>query len=207
MMSNENIIVSNESHVDRFLDEKNARSIDRREFLNLSLSGILATTVPLIGFSDVAEAKGADAGRVSIQNYHTKEMFTGVYRVGDKYLPEAFDRLNYVLRDFRTNEAFPMDPRVIDIAAMVQKKLGYHAPIQILSGYRSPKTNNMLRRTSSGVARNSFHMYGQALDLRAPDSVGTRKLRNVAKSLQAGGVGYYPRSGFVHVGTGKVRTW
>ncbi len=99
-----------------------------------------------------------------------------------------------------------MDPRVIDIMALVQKKAKARGPIEIFSGYRSPKTNNRLRKNSSGVAKNSFHMYGQALDMHI-DNYSTRNLCNVAKSLRAGGVGYYPKSQFVHVDTGSVRSW
>ena len=142
-----------------------------------------------------------DAWKVSFRHDHTGESFSGVYRVGDKYLPEAFERLSYVLRDFRTNEVFPMDPHVVDIISLIQSKIKSHDTIQILSGYRSPKTNAMLSRRTRGVASNSFHMYGQAVDLRIP-GYSTKRLRNVARSLKAGGVGYYPRSGFVHIDTG-----
>ena len=137
---------------------------------------------------------------------HTGERYSGVYRVGDKYLPEAFEQMNFVLRDHRTGEIFPMDPHLIDIVSMLQRKTGYSRPFEILSGYRSPHTNASLRRNSSGVARNSYHMYGQAMDIRAP-GLSTRTLRDRAKGLRAGGVGYYSRSNFVHVDTGDVRSW
>jgi uncharacterized protein YcbK (DUF882 family) len=114
--------------------------------------------------------------------------------------------LSYVMRDFRTNEVFPMDPRVVDILSVVHRKIGASEPFEALSGYRSPKTNSMLRHTGTGVASNSFHMYGQAVDIRLP-SYNTNNIHKVAMSLKAGGVGYYPRSNFVHVDTGKVRAW
>ena len=89
---------------------------------------------------------------------------------------------------------------------MMQQKTGSRRPFEVLSGYRSPRTNAMLQRTSAGVARNSLHLTGQAIDLRLP-GYSTRKLRDNAKALRAGGVGYYPRSDFVHVDTGRVRIW
>lgn len=178
--------------------------IDRRDLLKLGLLGILGSVTPLM--PKAAQASNDGAWRVSFRQQHTGESFSGVYRVGDRYLPEAFERMNYVLRDFRTREVFPMDPRVIDIISMVQSKSGSPHPIEVLSAYRSPKTNAMLRRASSGVAKNSFHMYGQAIDIRVPGK-NTRTVRNIARSLRAGGVGYYPRSNFVHVDTGTIRSW
>ncbi|MCB1721320.1 MAG: DUF882 domain-containing protein [Alphaproteobacteria bacterium] len=179
-------------------------SIDRREILKLGLAGVLATVVPLGFGSDAQAARGT--WRVGFRHAHTGESFNGVYRVGDKYLPEAFERLNYVLRDFRTGEVFPMDPRVIDIISLVQKKSNQREPLEILSGYRSPKTNASLRRVSTGVAKNSFHMYGQAIDLHIK-GYKTRNLRKIAMDLRAGGVGYYPKSDFIHVDTGTIRSW
>ena len=179
--------------------------IDRRDLLRLGLVGILGSIVPLMS-SGSAMASNYAERRISFRQAHTGESFNGVYRVGDRYLPEAFERMNYVLRDFRTREIFPMDPRVIDIISIIQSKIPGNDPLNILSGYRSPKTNAMLRRASTGVAKNSFHMYGQALDIRA-QGYSTRKIQGIAKSLRAGGVGYYSKSNFVHVDTGTVRSW
>ncbi len=181
------------------------KGFGRRDLLQMGLVGLLAGVVPL-SFSEKADARNFAAWRISLRQAHTGESFSGVYRVGDKYLPEAFERLNYVLRDFRTGEVFPMDPRVVDILSMTQGKVDNGRPLEVLSGYRSPKTNSMLRNASTGVARNSFHMYGQAIDLRVP-GYRTSKLQKVALGLRAGGVGYYPKSDFVHVDTGKVRSW
>ena len=179
--------------------------IDRRGVLKAGLLGAAAASIPMIGAGE-AQAKGHGAWRVKFTQAHTGESFNGVYRVGNRYLPEAFEKLNYVMRDFRTGEVFPMDPRVIDILSMVQSKSGSSEPFQILSAYRSPKTNTNLRRASGGVAKNSFHMYGQALDIRNPN-VSTKRVRNIARGLKAGGVGYYAKSSFVHIDTGTVRSW
>jgi uncharacterized protein YcbK (DUF882 family) len=191
--------------VENMIDIDENGFIDRRAVLKVGAVGALAGIVPFLGAGE-AHAKKHDAWRVSFKNAHTGESFNGVYRVGNRYLPEAFERLNYILRDFRTGEVFPMDPRVIDILSMVQERANSPVPFEILSGYRSPKTNSMLRNASTGVAKNSFHMYGQALDIRNP-SISTKRVRNIAKGLRAGGVGYYPKSGFVHVDTGKYRSW
>ncbi|MGH1455519.1 MAG: YcbK family protein [Alphaproteobacteria bacterium] len=178
----------------------------RRDFLKYGFAGIIGAAIPFVSARSVLAANNSSSWKVAFRNTHTGESFSGVYRVGDKYLPEAFERMNYVLRDFRTEEVFPMDPHVIDILSVIRRKMDVDEPFNILSGYRSPKTNAMLGQKSRAVASNSFHMYGQALDIRLPER-STKQLRNVAKSLDAGGVGYYPRSNFVHVDTGTPRTW
>tara|TARA_R110001592_G_scaffold79054_1_gene236725 strand:- start:53777 stop:54331 length:555 start_codon:yes stop_codon:yes gene_type:complete len=180
--------------------------IQRRDFIKYGFAGVIGSAVPFLSMGKTLAATGNKAWKVSFRHAHTGESFSGVYRVGDKYLPEAFERLSYVLRDFRTHEVFPMDPHVVDIISIIQQKTKSHDTLQILSGYRSPKTNAMLSHNTKGVAKNSFHMYGQAIDIRVP-GYSTKKLRNAALSLKAGGVGYYPRSGFVHVDTGQVRAW
>jgi uncharacterized protein YcbK (DUF882 family) len=181
--------------------------VNRRDLMRYGLAGLLAGIVPLTLLAEPAQAaKNNGAWRVAFRNVHTGESFNGVYRAGNRYLPEAFERLNYVLRDHRSGEMFPMDPRVIDIMAMVQRKAAQRQPIEILSGYRSPRSNSRLRHESSGVAKNSFHMYGQALDMHI-EGYSTRNLQNIAMNLKAGGVGYYPRTDFIHVDTGPLRSW
>ncbi len=182
--------------------------VERRDILKMGLGTLLASVVPFIPVKS-AFARNRDrfsAWNISFRHAHTGESFSGAYRVGDRYLPEAFERMNYILRDYRMDEVFPMDPRIIDILALIHERADATEPYQILSGYRSPRTNAMLRHSSVGVAKNSYHMYGQAIDIRVPGK-STKALRNVALSLRAGGVGYYPRSSFVHVDTGKVRSW
>jgi uncharacterized protein YcbK (DUF882 family) len=185
--------------------QDNLNRMDRRRVLGLGLAGALASIIPL-SLSRPALAAADKNWRVVFRHAHTGESFNGVYRVGNKYLPEAFERLNYVLRDFRTGEVFPMDPRVIDLIAIVQKRAGQREPLEVFSGYRSPKTNGRLRIESSGVAKNSFHMYGQAIDFHIK-GYGTRNLQRIALDMRAGGVGYYPKSDFVHMDTGKIRSW
>ena len=193
-----------ETHADIPAVGKIHAPVNRRDVLKIGLAGFLAGTVPFL--SHKAHAQDFSSWRIAFRHAHTGESFSGVYRVGDRYLPEAFERMNYVLRDFRTGESFPMDPHVLDIVSIIQAKTGRNQPLDVLSGYRSPKTNNMLRHVSTGVASNSFHMYGQAMDIRM-EGFKTGKLHVLAKTLHAGGVGYYPRSDFIHVDTGKVRYW
>ena len=184
------------------------KGINRRAILRAGVLGGLLLPVM------AAEAKAAafamprqGSYKIAFRNTHTNEIFSGTYRVGDRYLPDAFERINYVLRDFRTNDVFPIDPRLIDIVYLAHAKTGSNAPFDVLSGYRSPKTNDMLRRTGGGgVARNSLHLMGQAIDLRM-DGFSTRRIRDIGKEIHAGGVGYYPGSNFVHLDTGKFRTW
>lgn len=183
--------------------------LSRRAVLKNGLLFMAAGSVfvPGLAHATAIELPKTGAFNVAFRNQHTGESFSGTYRVGNKYLPEAFDQINNVLRDFRVNEVFPIDPRVIDIIFMVREKAGRsNDTLEVLSGYRSPKTNARLRRVSTGVAKNSLHMTGQALDFRLP-GYSSRKLKQVAYSVRGGGVGYYPSSNFVHVDTGKVRHW
>lgn len=189
-----------------------ASSVSRRKFLGfgaLALGSLAASSV-VTPASAAIFGRGTEefegARRISFRNTHTGETFSGVYRVGDKYLPDAFDRINIVLRDFRSNELFPIDPRVMDIIYTVHQMTKQNDPYEVLSGYRCPKTNANLRSHSEGVAKNSLHMTGQAIDLRLP-GFNTKQIRSLAISLKAGGVGYYPKSDFVHMDSGDVRTW
>jgi uncharacterized protein YcbK (DUF882 family) len=138
---------------------------------------------------------------------HTDERIDIVYRHGEQFVPEAEGQLDHFLRDHRTGEVKHYDPRLFDILSRLTSAVGHpDAEIEIICGYRSSWSNEFLRERSSGVARNSLHMQAQAIDIRIP-GVSTLALRNAARALGQGGVGYYPRSGFVHVDSGRVRTW
>ena len=154
---------------------------------------------------DIARPAGAER-KISFKNIHTGDVFSGVYRVGDTYLPDAFNKINFVMRDHRSQDLFPIDPRVLDIMYQVHRATGSREPFKILSGYRCPKTNAMLRAKSGGVAKNSLHMTGQAVDVQL-DNFSMRRVRDIAVALGAGGVGYYRRSNFVHMDSGAVRSW
>jgi uncharacterized protein YcbK (DUF882 family) len=144
-----------------------------------------------------------------MHHLHTGEDIDVVYRVGDTYIPEALDRLNYFLRDHRTQDVSSYDPKEFDVLHALMTSLGRpNGVIDIICGYRTPWSNNLLRTSgpSTGVAEHSQHMLAKAIDIRVP-GVSTVTLRNAALALHAGGVGFYPVSQFVHVDVGPVRTW
>jgi len=150
--------------------------------------------------------------RLRLHHLHTGEDIDIVYRVGDTYIAAALDRLNYFLRDHRTDAVSSYDPKEFDVLHSLMASLGRRdGIIDIVCGYRSPWSNNFLRTrgaggTSTGVAEHSQHMLAKAIDIRVP-GVSTVALRDAALALHAGGVGFYPVSQFVHVDVGPVRTW
>ncbi len=173
--------------------------MNRRYFLGLSLSAVAAPAL--------ARRPAERPRALSLHHMHTDERVSLVYRVGDHYKRSALQQLNWFLRDFRTGDKVAIDPQLFDLLYDVKASLGdTEARYEILSAYRSPQTNAMLRRTGHRVARNSLHLSGQALDIRFPD-LATREIRDAALALGRGGVGYYPGSDFVHIDTGAVRHW
>ena len=141
-----------------------------------------------------------------LYNTHTGESVKAVYWAQGEYVPDALAEIDFVLRDFRSGDVKPIAPRLLDLAAELRRALGSNEPIHVISGYRSPATNAMLAAHSGGVATHSLHLLGEALDLRLPGR-DLRDVRRAALALHAGGVGYYPRSDFVHIDIGRVRTW
>ena len=144
-----------------------------------------------------------------LHHLHTGETLDVIYKVGNVYIPGAIDKLNYFLRDHRTNDVSHYDPKEFDLLHSMMAKLGKpDGVIDIVCGYRTPWSNNFLRARAliSGVAKNSQHTQAKAIDIRVP-GVETSKLRDIALSLHGGGVGYYPISQFVHVDVGPVRQW
>jgi uncharacterized protein YcbK (DUF882 family) len=147
--------------------------------------------------------------QLKMTNLHTGESLDIVYRIGNTYLPDALEKLNYFLRDHNTQDVSNYDPKEFDVLHAMLARLGkLDSVINVVCGYRTPETNSALRQNSpqTGVAEHSQHMEGHAIDLRVP-GVTTAKLRDAALSLKAGGVGYYPVSQFVHVDVGPVREW
>ncbi len=129
------------------------------------------------------------------------------YHDGRRYLPDGLREVDHYLRDFRTGEVHPIDRGVLDILHALSRNAPGRSPVfHVISGYRSPRTNAMLRQKSHGVAKRSLHMQGKAIDITLP-GWETRYLYRAALNLARGGVGFYPKSGFVHVDTGRVRTW
>ena len=145
--------------------------------------------------------------RLRLYHTHTNEWLDVVYRRGDRYIPSAMVRLDRFLRDHRTGDVFQVDRRVFDLLHDLTIAVRQpEAEIDIICGYRTPWSNEFLRRTTSGVASHSLHVLGEAIDIRIP-GVPTSELRDVALALQRGGVGYYPESGFVHIDVGRLRWW
>ena len=162
----------------------------------------LAAALPL-----VPAAYATQPYRLRLHNLHTLEDIDIVYRVGDNYQPDAIALLNYFLRDHNTNEVKAYDPREFDLLHDILIRLRRaDALIDVVCGYRTQETNELLRSSSRGVAEHSQHILGHAIDLRIPGS-STVQIRNAALSLNEGGVGYYPTTHFVHVDVGAIRTW
>jgi uncharacterized protein YcbK (DUF882 family) len=147
-----------------------------------------------------------DMRRIKMYSGRTGESIDTVYWVDGKYIRESLNEINIFMRDWRTGTAIGIDPRAIDVAAASHRLMGTNEPYMMLSGYRSPQTNAMLRRSSSGVARNSLHMVGKAADLRMK-SRSVNQMFQAAKACNSGGVGKYSRSNFVHMDCGPIRTW
>ena len=143
---------------------------------------------------------------VAFDNLHTGEHLKVDYWVDGRYLQDALGAVDRVLRDFRTGETHSIDPRLLDLLVALSGRLGTREPFQVISGYRSPQTNAMLHSESAGVAAHSLHMQGMAIDLRVADRA-LSSVHAAAVSLRGGGVGYYPRSDFVHIDIGRVRYW
>ncbi len=146
------------------------------------------------------------ARALSLYNVHTGESLNVTYWHRGQYVQSELDRLNDFLRDSRSGDQVQMDPKLFDILWQVRRQLGSTATYRVLSGYRSPQTNAWLASVSSGVASDSLHMRGQAMDVMLPGRTAGQ-IRQAARMLGLGGVGYYPRSGFVHLDTGPVRYW
>jgi len=153
---------------------------------------------------------GGETRTISLYHVHTGESLTVTYMVNGKYVPSAMKKINYIMRDWRRNEVVNMDPKTIDLVWELHADLGSKAPVHIVCGYRSAKTNGFLKRVGRNVARKSQHILGKAIDIYFPD-VPTIKMRNSALVRQVGGVGYYRSSagptGFLHVDSGRVRHW
>ena len=178
----------------------------------LSGEGVVPGVMPEEIAADGAASVSPEEGKpyqLRMLNLHTGESLDIVYRIGNTYLPDALEKLNYFLRDHYTQDVSNYDPKEFDVLHAMMARLGkLDGVIDIVCGYRTPETNAALRQNSpqTGVAEHSQHMEGHAIDLRVP-GVTTAKLRDAALSLGAGGVGYYPVSQFVHVDVGPVREW
>lgn len=175
--------------------------VERRRFLRHWGIGLLCGG--LLPFESMSAASRRE---LTLFNTHTDERLKLCYFRDGQFVQEACQRLNHLLRDHRTGAVHAIDARLFDLVYVVQTRLGHRGTLEIISGYRSPATNARLQANSSGVAKQSQHTLGKALDIRL-SGMDTARVRDAALDLRAGGVGYYARSDFVHVDTGRVRRW
>ena len=178
----------------------------RRYFLRQVVLAAPALLAADSAFAAVASSATLASRALSFHHTHTGEKLIAEYFTGGAYVPDALTAINHHLRDFRTGEEHLIDPVLLDLLHRLNVVTQATKPFQVISGFRSSKTNQMLREKSTGVAASSLHMAGKAIDIRLAD-VPLAALRAAALGLKAGGVGYYPESDFVHVDTGRVRTW
>ncbi len=167
---------------------------------------VAVASIPLVSAGRRAVALTAIPGSLTFYHTHTRERLVLDEPSGGGRDPSARRAVNEFLRDFRTGEIHPIDPRLLDLLRRVRHAVGDVGTFEVISGYRSPATNAALRASGRGVAKRSLHMQGRAIDVRLR-GVDTRNLRDAALALRAGGVGYYRRSNFVHLDTGRVRSW
>lgn len=176
--------------------------LDRRKLLLGGVAGICAIS-PLPALAAIPRR---EARTLSFLNLHTGERLTSTYWERGDYVAESVGAINHLLRDFRSGEVKPIDANLLDVLHSLQGVMESSEPFHVISGYRSPTTNNKLIAAGRGVAKRSLHMRGMAVDVRLPG----RELGAVyraAREMQAGGVGYYDKSNFVHIDTGRVRYW
>jgi len=184
-----------------------AQTLSRRRFIELGTFAALACLVPgpVLAHKRLWRRQGPERS-LSLYNVHSGEQVRVVYWVEGAYVPDALREIDYLLRDHRANAIRPIDVRLLDTLHELGGTVQARHPFHVISGYRTPQTNARLRRRRRGVARFSLHTRGQAVDIHLP-GCELRTLRRAAVSLQQGGVGYYPRSKFLHVDVGRVRYW
>ncbi|MEX1128360.1 MAG: DUF882 domain-containing protein [Vicinamibacterales bacterium] len=189
-------------------DEVTRTGLNRRSFIGFGAVAAAAALTPLRAQA-APVAKKAPVRSLSFFNTHTGERLKTTYCCDGAYEPEALKQINHILRDWRVDKVKPIDPKLLDLLHELSGTLETDSPYHIISGYRSPDTNATLRTKGgahTGVASQSLHMVGKAIDIRVP-GVKLDHLRGAARSLKLGGVGFYPSSNFVHVDTGRVRFW
>ncbi len=177
--------------------------LSRRDLLHGALSGAAVLVAPSL---QAAVNPSAAERHLKFYNLHTGEKLTATFWADGRYVPGELAAIDHHLRDFRTGEAEHIDTALLERLHGLQQSFGSDRPFHVISGYRSPKTNAALRNNSNGVAKRSLHMQGRAIDIRLP-GVDTATLRKAALAQQAGGVGFYPKSGFIHIDTGRTRFW
>jgi uncharacterized protein YcbK (DUF882 family) len=168
----------------------------------MAAAGLMVPVFPKIGSAALPNAER----ELRFYHTHTGETLRVCYWQDGRYLDSELSSINHFFRDFRNGDVIKIDTRLVDLLYAISQKTGGNPAFHLISGYRSPATNEKLRQNSGGVARKSLHMQGHAADIRIP-GVKTAELRKIAIDIGGGGVGYYPESNFVHVDIGRVRQW
>ncbi|MGA7143686.1 MAG: YcbK family protein [Desulfobacterales bacterium] len=181
------------------------KTLNRRLFIKIFAQTALWGIFPVSALAAI-DRLSAPKRTLLLYNIHTGQRLDAHYYAQGRYQRDALKKINYILRDYRTGEIKPIRKELLNLLYSISRTLDRPAQFHIISGYRSPETNAMLRRRSNNVAKNSLHMEGEAVDIRIP-GCDTTWLRTVCMKLRAGGVGYYPKSEFVHVDIGPVRYW
>ena len=176
--------------------------ISRRTFLLMATAGCAAS----LSTQAFASVLPRSERKLRLYNLHTGEKLASTYWAQGEYLEQELAAVNYFLRDYRNDAIDRIDPRLLDQLCLLQHKVEHNGAFHIISGYRSPETNAWLRHHETGVAKHSLHMQGRAIDLRLP-GVELKHLRQAALSMHAGGVGFYAKSNFIHLDTGRRRYW
>jgi uncharacterized protein YcbK (DUF882 family) len=183
----------------------NPMRLSRRTFVKLGTMATVAGLLPRVLFASSQSLAVKDKS-LAFYNTHTGEKLKAIYWAEGNYVDGSLREINHILRDPRSNEVHDIDIRLLDFLFAVRQEIEANQPFHVISGYRSAATNAFLRAHSSGVAENSLHLVGKAIDIRMPGR-DTRSLQKAAMTLRHGGVGYYPKSDFVHVDIGRVRYW
>ncbi|MFT5390588.1 MAG: hypothetical protein ACI8PT_000774 [Gammaproteobacteria bacterium] len=172
----------------------------RRRFLGAITGAGITAALPRFATASVPQRT------LALTSIHTHESVEVMYWRNGQYLPNALSTLHHQLRDHRTGDVHAIDPRLLDLLVELRDAVGSSNHFDVISAYRSPRTNRMLAARSSGVAKKSLHMRGLAIDIRLPGE-NLRKVRDTAIDMKRGGVGYYAKSGFIHLDLGRPRTW
>lgn len=191
--------------IEKKLKEALDLMVSRRSILTGGLVAMASSFIPRKAFSAVKDLLLPERS-IFLYNIYTGEKLQADYWSNGQYLTDALTEINHIFRDHLTETIEAIDTNLLDLLFALKEKLNINEPFHIVSGYRTPQTNAKLRKRKRGVAKNSLHMYGKAVDIRVP-SYSTKALKLSAMELRAGGVGYYPRSGFVHLDVGEVRHW
>jgi uncharacterized protein YcbK (DUF882 family) len=182
------------------------KSISRRSFFRWTFSLAVASQFPIKVLEAQSPAPPVAEKSISLFHIRTGEHFHDVYWAEGEFIPESLEAIAFLFRDYRTGEIKNIDSKLVDFLYGIQTKTSSSEPIHVISGYRSVKTNELLRKKGRCAARNSFHLHGRAVDITLP-SMPLSDLEKTAARLKTGGVGYYPSFHFVHVDTGPVRFW